>query len=285
MTSVKAVSAGPHAFRTLGDEVYGTVHSLFERSLYVRLGDRLICIGPRELGAGPLNLLCESWLARGEPAKRWRIGETVRTSGATLHVGATLTVDCAALAEWRPPAVVHVKALAAGLAALGPLLDRLPADGLGRLLFDDPRTDTAILRVARPALHAMADFIRRDAATAPAECIALLGLGPGLTPSGDDFLGGAMITLALLGKIEHRDALWHALRPHIAERTSEISAAHLAAASDGFGHAALHECLAAIAAGHDSRKAFDALACLGHTSGLDALAGAVEVLRAHATRG
>ena len=101
----------------------------------------------------------------------------------------------------------------------------------------------------------------------------LIGLGPGLTPSWDDYLGGALIGLQALGRARQAESLWRWLEPRLAARTSALSAAHLAAAAAGQGHEALHEVL-------NGSPALDKLDAVGHCSGWDALAGAVAVLRA-----
>jgi hypothetical protein len=113
----------------------------------------------------------------------------------------------------------------------------------------------------------------RSECTSPDE---LIGLGPGLTPSGDDFVGGALIALRAAGRVElaERVAAW-ALR--LAERrTSRISRAHLACAAAGEGHEALHQLLAALEKGEAAiARALDALDRVGHSSGRDAAAGAL----------
>ena len=48
---------------------------------------------------------------------------------------------------------------------------------------------------------------RHAALPIPAEAAALIGLGPGLTPSGDDFIGGMLIALRMLGKHGAADAV------------------------------------------------------------------------------
>ena len=113
---------------------------------------------------------------------------------------------------------------------------------------------------------------------------SLLGLGPGLTPSGDDFLGGAMVALACLDMITLRDALWDVLAPLAVTRTTDISRAHLAAAAEGFGSAALHALLDAVMAGDADAipPRVATLATIGHTSGWDAMAGAITMLQAAA---
>ena len=103
---------------------------------------------------------------------------------------------------------------------------------------------------------------------------ALIGLGPGLTPAGDDFVGGAMIALRAFseGALADRIAAW--ALPLAAERTSRISRAHLECAAQGEGHEALHDWLNGFREG-DYRR----LGRIGHTSGLDAAAGAALALR------
>jgi hypothetical protein len=102
---------------------------------------------------------------------------------------------------------------------------------------------------------------------------SLIGLGSGLTPAGDDFVGGAMIALRAYGHqaLADRVAAW--ALPLAKDRSSRISRAHLECAAEGEGHEALHDLLCTGDAKHLQR-----LAGIGHTSGLDAAAGAVLAL-------
>ncbi len=109
---------------------------------------------------------------------------------------------------------------------------------------------------------------------------ALIGLGPGLTPAGDDFVGGAMIALRAAGESElaERVAAW--ALPLAETRTGRISRAHLACAARGEGHEALHALLAAPEGSARFEASLARLARIGHTSGLDAAAGALLALAA-----
>ena len=99
---------------------------------------------------------------------------------------------------------------------------------------------------------------------------SLIGLGSGLTPAGDDFVGGAMIALRAYGHqaLADRVAAWALALAK--DRSSRISRAHLECAAEGEGHEALHDLLCTGDAKHLER-----LAGIGHTSGLDAAAGAL----------
>ncbi|MGI9498623.1 MAG: DUF2877 domain-containing protein, partial [Geminicoccaceae bacterium] len=112
--------------------------------------------------------------------------------------------------------------------------------------------------------------------------VDLLGLGPGLTPSGDDLLAGLLITCHRLGE---RPVAWRvgdALLRAAPERTTRISLSHLAAAAAGGGAAPLHGLLEALAEGDrvEIVRTLDAAAKIGHSSGYDALGGIILALQA-----
>ena len=108
---------------------------------------------------------------------------------------------------------------------------------------------------------------------------SLIGLGPGLTPAGDDFVGGAMIALRVCGTnaghaaLADRIAAW--ALPLAARNTNRISRAHLECAATGEGHEALHDLLCSF-----DEKHLERLSRIGHSSGLDAAAGALLALQA-----
>jgi hypothetical protein len=288
----RATLIGPVAARAFGRARSGVVRAVFDRSLYLTIGEIWICAGPQSLGAGPLNMLCEPW-GRDAASGIWpEKGDPAWLNADTLQIGRALTISLAAASEWRPraPQDWNHRDLAHGLAAFRAALPHeLPSEGLGRLMVDTAREPLpAVAAAAKPAADYLVDLVARVKTACsdmnivePARLAPLLGLGPGLTPSGDDFLGGAMIALALTGLASCRDVLWRALAPLAPSYTTDISRAHLAAAAEGLGNAALHTLLAAIMAGRPGamREQIAAVAAIGHTSGWDALAGAIVVLR------
>src|SRR5688572_7886331 len=223
----------------------GEVCAVFRRSFYLRCpGERYVCIGDGSLGNGPLNALVHELALP-------RLGEQVAVS-----------LDGAGL--WQPPAPrsdldLHLLTVAAAR--------RIPAEGLGCLVIGK---HNALSGHAQPALDALERWLVGNALGE--EAGALIGLGPGLTPSGDDYLGGMLVALRLTGRGVQADGLWRWLEPRLKARTSAISAAHLAAAAAGEAHEALHRVL-------NGELELDALNAVGHTSGWDALAGAMAVLR------
>ena len=222
----------------------GEVCATFRRSCYLRFpGDRYVCVGDTSLGRGPLNAL----VAGFSPAT---IGERVAVSVAAV---------------WTPPT------LGARLPDLTSFREEIPEEGLGCLILGQYN---ALATHAQPALEALDEWLRHGLGM-PEDAAALIGLGPGLTPSGDDYLGGILVALHGLARDAQAKALWRWLQPRLAAGTSAISAAHLEAAAEGEGHEALHSILQ-----EASAASVAALDRVGHCSGWDALAGAAAVLRA-----
>jgi hypothetical protein len=233
----------------------GEVCAVFRRSFYVRLNDRYACIGDASLGRGPLNALVSAF---SEPP----LGATVMVSLESAH-------------PWAPaPASGNARP---NLAALRACLDgHVPEEGLGCVILG---VDNALSVHAQPALEAIERWLAGNALGH--EAAQLIGLGPGLTPSGDDYLGGVLVALRWVGRGAQADSLWRWLEPRLSERTSAISAAHLAAAAGGEVHEALHDLLTDLAAWEspDLVPRLSRLDALGHTSGWDALAGIVAVAK------
>ena len=114
-----------------------------------------------------------------------------------------------------------------------------------------------------------------------AAAVRLLGVGSGLTPSGDDFVGGALFARhAMTASGSDAQALaWNGARDSIlavAEaRTHVISFTLLQDLAHGASYTALHQ-LASALRGADEPSMFDAmrgLVAIGHSSGWDMLTG------------
>ncbi len=118
-----------------------------------------------------------------------------------------------------------------------------------------------------------------SAGTCEAAVKGLLGLGHGLTPSGDDVLSGALIMLHALGRTETAAALGTTIRTHMRTLTSPLSCAFLRAACDGEPSAAMQQTIGALLAGAAPSDVIAPVRSIGHTSGFDLLVGVLVVLR------
>ena len=108
---------------------------------------------------------------------------------------------------------------------------------------------------------------------------ALAGLGPGLTPAGDDVLAGALVTLAASGDGARRAALARAVEG-VAGRTTPLSAALLAQAAAGRAVPQVGDVLRAVAGSGDLDAVIARLGRVGHTSGAALALGMRAALRA-----
>jgi Protein of unknown function (DUF2877) len=124
-----------------------------------------------------------------------------------------------------------------------------------------------------PALGVVADLAdvgRLDAALAH----RLLGVGPGLTPAGDDFLAGLLVGAWSFGLAAQ--SLRAAVAAQAPYRTTAISAALLRGACRGESLPELTRMLLSLSGrGTEVDSALDALVQIGHTSGRALAAGAL----------
>jgi hypothetical protein len=193
----------------------GICRAVLRRSFYLEFaGGRFACVGDEAIGRGPLNALVSDFAVP-------RLGDRIALSAA----GAQL---------WTPPP-----------ASGAPDVDRLRREAAKRI----PREGLACLIVGahnalsghlQPALDALAHWLVGHALSN--EIQALIGAGPGITPAGDDYLGGVLLALHHLDRKPQAASLWRWLEPRLG-RTSALSAAYLAASAEGEGHEALHNVL------------------------------------------
>jgi len=150
----------------------------------------------------------------------------------------------------------------------------------GRMLQDD-RSFAGIARVALEGrIDALAAMLAGGRPAAVADGVrALIGLGEGATPSGDDALVGLMLATALVrdpgGPGVAERALLGAVREH-AWRTSDLSRSYLLLAAGGhFSATLLGVARVLVTAADDGRvrAAMGRAAAIGHSSGIDGLLG------------
>ena len=221
------------------------------------------------------------WLASKEPLSHPRAFALVPPWPGSWNEG-VLALEQAMV--WRPSLP---RTTEASLAELGRAAEALAAAvpeleaprGLGLLLGGG--TPDFPLGNARAHMVRVAQMVSGGDMDGLAAAIAgLIGLGAGLTPSGDDFLAGIAFATRLgeaaqAGLRPHGQAIREAIRKAIPQKTNRVSAALLSDATQGFGFRAMHELSAALAARRDGEalEAARRLTALGHSSGWDLLVG------------
>jgi hypothetical protein len=240
------------------------VFAALSESIYLTAGDEIVWLGRAGSPLHPRAML---------------------TGGPLPLEAEALDLDPDGVLPWHPapPRACRPETLVAGLHALVGAIRAIGApDGFGALLVG--ATPRFPLEGAADHARRLAGACAADDPRAAAEAATeLLGLGPGLTPSGDDYVGAAFFGRALLATAGagDRDAWARAgavVLGRAGGRTHPISAALLGDMLDGHGHAPLHELAGALAGGGDRHAAVDAarrLVAIGHSSGWDMLAGFV----------
>lgn len=301
--------------RTVLDSHPLRVLAVFERSLYLEnAGGALVCLVQKGLEPGPLNMLCAPWPAAdvlpvpGQRAElsagllHWNTDKGL-AKGLDRQLNRLVAIDLAKAAVWQPPSTPDsptVPGILAGLEAFARYLAARPlpqnTDGLRSLVLPLCAHSFAGLEAAvrqgansleHTALEGLAAlwaWLREAEQSLPATHISgLLGLGPGLTPSGDDVLGGVLLALHEVGQKNKAHLLTMALAPYMAH-TNRISRAHLNAAAQGYGAEVLHMLLFALCGKQNALASVcERLDGVGHSSGWDACLGVVLTLRAMAT--
>lgn len=285
-----AVAASHHALHLLrvADGGGGEIHSPYRNTINVRFpGDQLVCLH------GGRRLIAPFGIATGQPFRspafdRITSGMPVEVTQDVLRVpDAGLEVRLDGATVWVPRA--RPRSLAPAAAArhaevvTAVLRRRDPGAGLAALVHGGDATP--LLRRAQAGIGKLTEgFARRDVFRLAAGAEALLGLGPGLTPSGDDLLAGFLGTARLA--CPSAAALVRDVGPQIlrlaATRTTLLSRAFLAHAFAGRLAPPVDALAAAMFEGAEGpalARAAEAAAALGHTSGLDTLAGMAFALR------
>jgi hypothetical protein len=270
------------------------------RSVY-----RQACAVELESGA-LLTLLCAALgnlphgirFALPEPhdLREWlRPGHAVVHESSQLRIAqARVTIELSRAARWSCELsacdVYATPIVRAIFAALAVLREHSVRGGFAPLVLNDADPASPLAGAMRRRLWSSLPLLDSARASLDAPLAAkvleqLAGLGPGLTPSGDDFIVG------YLAALHSRCRLDSALRPfldglisplaRVASASNLISRQFMLNALDGEFAEGLAVVVAAIAAhdGQRARAAAERLACLGHSSGCDSLLGLLFGLR------
>ena len=288
--AAQAIKIGTIAKRELDCAYYGRVVAVFERSLYLEVNSNWICLADASLGFGPLTVSVKSihgmhWI------NCFSVGRMVKLTSESISIDDSIIISTKGVCYWEPPKTSPwtKNSLLLGLRALENLLESIiPDKGLGRFIFECPNRfpSSDVSLAAEHSITILKNWLKkclefRMLILPEKESVAaLLGLGPGLTPSGDDFLGGMLIGLNVCGEKSIQKQLYTQIES-LLYSTGPLSSAHLRAAAHGEGSHSLHQILNTLLEGNDSqlKVGIDAINQIGHTSGWDALAGISVVLR------
>jgi len=265
MTDPRVITIGTRARAALErSQGHAVPLSAFPGSPYLRAAGELIWVGNRLSTAHPRAVLLDVPVT---PGGGMRFGPLPAAERAMCAVP---TGSAESLGRAR----AGCNALVSDLSAIG------EPRGLGMLLAG--AVPPFPLDACVPHIERLAAALRaNDAETAYVAAYPLLGLGTGLTPSGDDLVGAMLFAKLLAARVEGNLEVWDTVARRLAtdvvDRSNEISAALFADLVEGESFASLAALARALCVGdHDAAvAAARMLAPIGHSSGWDMLTGLV----------
>lgn len=219
---LEAVSIGPSAFKSLnGDIKEGKVHTVFRRVINIVWPDgNLSSISRVDVSNGPANIVTSLPVASDFTPYGLGPGTLVwlDTDLTTLNIG-SLSVSLKNATLWESP-LAHFRAplpasqIQANLVKVERWLSLLPSKsfGLAELFphlealrsgtYLPPAHTDPVTYLAGQAINSLLPALRiADRTSIKESASSLIGLGPGLTPSGDDYLAGLLLSLAIAAKL------------------------------------------------------------------------------------
>lgn len=232
---------------------------------------RVLALLARDAVRLPLGLAVGA-PAAAEPFADLALGDTVQIGVGQVRAGRSVWP----VLRWWDPAVPRLHRFSVP-GSVPPVeaarLPSSPADPPAAWPRTRPGPDHPLLPPPAPVLtgplrHLAAALPSGNRADLDRAVAALVGLGPGLTPAGDDVLAGALAGMAAVGA-RHRVEILAAIVSDRAVATTTISAALLGCAAAGTVIPQLGAFLAALSGGDPDRTVTAAreLVAVGHTSG------------------
>jgi hypothetical protein len=274
----------------------GSVHSVFPRAANLLLGGRLLTLHARETPCAP-NGVVLALRANQKPLAGLQPGMVCLVErGVIIIPAANLRLDLQQSQPWNPrpqlaPGICPPQRLQENLGLLETYLSaHAAADGLAGLACLHPetsqekaRTSSRLMQTAWSATQNLLDGITQQRMSLARQGISsLVGLGPGLTPSGDDVLTGLIAATLVLGEAVGQPVTFYQRLSAEAlaiaySRTNKISITWIEYA--GRGEVAEHlgrlfEALIQLDTSLIEQAAHDVLSS-GATSGGDILAGII----------
>ncbi len=226
---IKAIDVGLAWEPHLSGGSTASVLAVFSKATYLQLDSDVVAIVTAEVPRGPLHLRMQQI--------------------PPMEVGQSLFLEPIGEGQHRCWSPARINGMA--LLRSRPSLPSADASALA---------GSAAVRRANEALkdHDLVGTVRH-----------LAGLGPGLTPSGDDVLAGILLVASLTQRFSPSQLCAAA----DTDRTHDISKSFLRWAANGHSIEPVHDLLLALAAGHPTHDAEQAVAAVGATSGHDLLLG------------
>ncbi len=279
---------GDLAKKALVQELSAQTVAVHSESVYIKMQDgRLLLLCPYKYGRVPFGVAFEHY-ARLRDMREYKLGEAVLISKGELYFSDGVQVS---LQERPTDAETLEYSFLPSVDMIGFCADHLTKNASARGLapavyallclgIPEQSANVYALRAAAVADDLERALLDKDQALLCAAVGRLVGLGYGLTPSGDDFLCGMLYAFDRMKHIrpnatEHKEMLACAVKEHIMS-TNEVSREYLRCACSGVDFEIIDRVISALSTSKDSgavRERMNALLSVGASSGSDIMCG------------
>lgn len=277
-------TSSDHVLKIMKNCARGTVHSIYRKTINLSMGEQLIALQAADSPLSPISLIC-SLSAQEMNRLPVAVGDTVTVNNHFMQL--LIGTDC--LFSFKHADIYDLNLFSSVSSQRIPALEQeiksavtcqdkgsfellfsqfLPIDKIENNFFL-----AAALNYLKQTSHCLADSCWNEAAHS---LCRLIGLGPGLTPGGDDFLCGVLAGLIFCDCTHHpfSIALHESIASHL-DNTNTISAAFLQCAlNKQFSMAVCSLCQIP-----SREKILHNFQAIGHSSGTDTLCGIVYLLQ------
>ena len=257
----------------------GTVHSVYRKTINLSFDGTLVALQTAGSPLSPIRLI--TTLA-GQEMSHLPVsaGLPVSLTADTIHLAETaFCLDAAETVDTRLMPVPESR-LPSLTAQICSVLKHSAKGGFRNLLFPTEHStqlgEQLVLVAAENHMNLCSQELCLFHYTTAAHSLSsLIGLGIGLTPSGDDFLCGVLAGLILRNGTDHPFSA--ALQEQITQKlpdTNDISRAFLHCALQG----QFSEAICSLRHASDAAQLSAAFSAIGHSSGMDTLCGILYAL-------
>ncbi len=290
MTRTYNAVIGERARNILLCEAQLSVIAVHSESVYARCSDgRLFLLCSDKYGSVPFGVSVHEY-ARFRKSHAFYIGDVIRVESGVLVCSDGARISFAVESEAVERAHTHTVANGSVVNRCAQYIrDNASARGIGPALpaflcIGTPRDTSNVyaLSAAGEADRFEAALGRGDAESLDSAVGRFVGLGYGLTPSGDDFLCGMLYAFHRFSAISEKSVKYlkmcsDAVRVHITQ-TNEVSAEYLRCALDGEYFEVIERVLDCLSSNQDKNihkldSALSELLSVGASSGSDIMCG------------
>jgi uncharacterized protein DUF2877 len=289
--TIPILRSGILARKFCRDGARAEIVAVFERSVYLRSADMFLCIGTPAIGNGPITMIGHFGFSNRLSDLGLRPGLPVSISDRCITTGSSARFSFDQCEQWRPSGWrlprPHLELTSICDAIVRLAAVEAPQEGFAQVyrLHERGINETPLARIARARIAHFESWLcgalethHIETAASVAAIHGLIGLGPGLTPSGDDFLVGALALLDALAERKAHAALAHAIAVAPRGLTSPLSHYLLRAAAAGHIGESVCRAISAVISGMID-SAVGSIREIGHSSGWDMLVGVASTLR------